>query len=72
MNGAVASLIIVVYFVIFSFTSQITCQNIQWSSSNNCYTLTSPLNGLRKGKYTPNTCLIQKQPFADMLQNRCS
>ena len=40
------------YFVILSFTSKITCQNIQGLSSNNFYTLPR-LNWLQKGKYTP-------------------
>ena len=42
---------------------QITRQNIQGSSSNNFHTIPSPLNRLQKGKYKPNTWLIQKQPL---------
>ena len=49
--------------------TKILCQNIQGSSSNILHTLPPPLNGLQKGKYTPNTWLIQKQLFADILQN---
>ena len=42
--SVLATFIFVVYFVILSFTSKITCQNIQGLSSNNFYTLTPPLN----------------------------
>ena len=35
-------------------------------SSNSFYTLPSPLNGLQKGKYTPNTELIQKQSWCEL------
>ena len=51
---------------------QITRQNIQRLSSNNFYTVPTPLNGLYKEKCIPNTYLIQKQPFAHILQIRCS
>ena len=47
-------------------------QNILGLSSNRFYTLPPLLNEHKKGRYTPNTLLFQKQVFTDFLQNRCS
>ena len=54
-------LIFVIHFIISSFAS--ADNSSKYLSSNNFYTLPTPLNRLQKGKYIPNTSLIQKQPF---------
>ena len=46
-----------------------TSTNIQGLPSNNFHTLPPPVNGLQKWIHTPNTKLIQKEPFIDILKN---
>ena len=67
--GVFASLTFVIYFVISSFTSTNNSSKHSRVTSNNFYTVPATLNGLQKGEYTPNTYLIQKQLFEDILQN---